>query len=99
MTGNFNFLTVSFIPAFIASVGAIIVERPSRRPLLCLYVANVATETVWRMLVARNYVTPIKYGEVLIFGISSAIAMFYYRSGQHKDENDRNDSMFDLLRY
>ncbi|XP_044737669.1 transmembrane protein 135-like [Chrysoperla carnea] len=97
--GHFNFLTISFIPSFLSSVCSILIERPSRRSLLCLYVANVATETAWRMAVARNYVSPIKYGAVLIFGISSAILMYYFRCGQHKDEDNKNDSMFDLLRF
>lgn len=44
--GHFNLLTVSFFPAFLSSVFAILIERPSRRTLLCLYVSNVATETV-----------------------------------------------------
>lgn len=41
--GNFNFLTISFVPSFIASLVAILVERPSRRNLLTLYVTNVVS--------------------------------------------------------
>lgn len=41
--GNFNFLTISFVPSFMASLVAILVERPSRRNLLTLYVTNVVS--------------------------------------------------------
>lgn len=94
--GTFNFYTVSYIPAFMAAAAAIIVERPSRRGLLSLYVSNVATETLWRMAVARNYVTPLKYGQVIIFGLSSSILIYFFRSGQHLIQKD---SLFDILRF
>jgi len=41
--GHFNVLTVSFLPAFLASYVAILLERPSRRGLLALYVTNVVS--------------------------------------------------------
>lgn len=40
---NYNFLTVSFLPSFLSSLTAIILERPSRRTLLCLYVSNIVS--------------------------------------------------------
>lgn len=94
--GSFNFYTVSYVPAFMAAAAAIIVERPSRRGLLSLYVSNVATETLWRMAVARNIVTPLKYGQVIIFGLSSSILIYFFRSGQHLAQKD---SLFDILRF
>lgn len=98
--GNFNILTVSAIPAFLASVFAIIIERPSRRVLLALYVSNVATETFWNMAVSRNMVTPIKNGHVAIFSVSIAILLALYKSGHHKlKDKDKSDSMFGVLRF
>ena len=94
--GSYNFWTFSYVPAFMSSVCALSIERPSRRGLLCLYVSNVATETLFRIAVARGLVTPIKYGQVLIFGISSALMMYYFRKGAH---NRHKDSIFDILRY
>lgn len=94
--GTFNFYTVSYIPAFMAAAAAIIVERPSRRGLLSLYVSNVATETLWRMAVAREIVKPLKYGQVIIFGLSSSILIYFFRSGQHLIQKD---SLFDILRF
>lgn len=97
--GNFNLLTVSAIPAFLASVFAILIERPSRRILLCLYVSNVATETVWNMLLSRNMVRSVKYGEVAIFGASMALLLAFYKGGLHKTSSGRSDSMFGVLRF
>ncbi|KAG8296949.1 hypothetical protein J6590_045790 [Homalodisca vitripennis] len=92
--GNFNFLTVSFIPSFISSIIAILVERPSRRSLLSLYVTNVASETLFRMAVWRKWLKPIKYGEVIIFTVSSAALLYFYRGSHNK-----KDSIYSLLRF
>ncbi|KAL3275126.1 hypothetical protein HHI36_019897 [Cryptolaemus montrouzieri] len=98
--GNYNILTVSFFPAFISSVFSILVERSNRRTLLALYVSNVATETVWNMLLSRNLVKNIKYGDVAVFAVSSALLLTYYKSGWHKkDESPKTDSIFGILRF
>lgn len=91
--GDFNVLTVSFIPSFLSSFAAIILERPSRRPLLSLYVSNIATETLFRMAVWRGYVSPIPYGQVYIFALSMSVLLYYYRSKEIK-----HDSIFRILR-
>lgn len=91
--GDFNILTVSFIPSFLSSFAAIILERPSRRPLLCLYVSNIATETLFRMAVWRGYISPIPYGQVYIFAMSMAVLLYYYRSKEIKQ-----DSVFRIIR-
>lgn len=79
-----------------SSVCAILIERPSRRGLLCLYVSNVATETLYRMAVARGMITPVRFGQVWIFGLSVAAIVYYFRSGLH---HQHNDSIFDILRF
>ncbi|KAF5300689.1 hypothetical protein FQA39_LY11051 [Lamprigera yunnana] len=99
LLGNFNFISTSGLPAFLASVFAILIERPSRRLLLCLYVSNVATETVWNMAVFRNYVRPVKNGSVAIFSLSMAILLAYYKNGPHKAKDGKVDSMFGVLRF
>lgn len=38
-----NILTVSFLPSFLSNIAAILIEKPSRRTLLCLYVSNVVS--------------------------------------------------------
>ncbi|CAH1108400.1 unnamed protein product [Psylliodes chrysocephalus] len=98
--GNFNILTVSAIPAFLSSVFAILIERPSRRTLLALYVSNVATETLWNMARSRDMVGDIKYGNVAIFSISMAILSFYFKSGLHTNSDDcYSDPMFRVMRF
>ena len=42
--GGHNFVTMTFPSAFAASAAAILVERPARRALLAVYVANEATQ-------------------------------------------------------
>ncbi|XP_055384386.1 transmembrane protein 135-like [Condylostylus longicornis] len=97
LLGEFYFWTIAYAPAFLASLFGIIVERPTRRPLLCLYVANLATETIWRMTVSRNLVQPIKYGETLIFGLSTSVLLYLFKRGLHK--NIAKDSLFNVLKF
>lgn len=96
LTGSYNFYTSSYIPAYIAAFVSILVERPSRRGLLCLYVSNVATETGWNMLKSRGLVRSLPYGEILIFGMSTATLLYFYRLNRQRDYKD---SMFDVFRF
>lgn len=82
--GKFSFLTVSFLPSFLSSLSAIIIERPSRRSLLSLYVSNVATETLFKMGVERGYYSPISHGGTYIFATSIALLLYFYRSKPNK---------------
>ncbi|XP_008191026.1 transmembrane protein 135 isoform X2 [Tribolium castaneum] len=99
LLGNFNILTVSAIPAFLSSVFSILIERPSRRTLLCLYVSNVATETLWNMALSRKMVRNVKYGDTAIFAVGMAVLLMYYKGGYHKDSEGKADSMFGVLRF
>lgn len=94
--GSYNFYTASYIPAFMAAFCAILVERPSRRGLLSLYVANVASETGWNILKSRGLVRSIPHGQIAIFGVSTSILLYYYRLNRQKDYKD---SMFDVFRF
>ncbi|OAD62194.1 hypothetical protein WN48_07448 [Eufriesea mexicana] len=91
--GNFNFLTISFFPSFLSSLSAIIIERPSRRTLLSLYVSNIATETLFRMGVARGYYSPISQGGTYIFATSLALLLYFYRT-----KPNNQDSIYKILR-
>lgn len=112
--GNYNFFTVSYVPAFMSSMCAILIERPSRRGLLCLYVSNVATETLFNMACSRGICRPIPYGQVMIFGVSIATLLYYYRKGMHLAaapstnainnntiviDSVSKDSIFDIIRF
>lgn len=106
--GSFNFFTVSYVPAFMSSMCALLLERPSRRGLLCLYVSNVATETLYNMACSRGYCRPIPYGQVVIFGASISVLLYYFRCGLHQGiapsiqlntAHTNKDSIYDILRF
>ncbi|XP_043669807.1 transmembrane protein 135-like [Vespula pensylvanica] len=92
--GCMNIITVSFLPSFLSSIAAILIEKPSRRTLLCLYVSNVATETLFNMGVWRGYYRSIPYGQVYIFALSIAVLLYFYRS-----RHARQDSIYKLIRF
>uniref|UniRef100_A0A8B9HST4 Transmembrane protein 135 n=1 Tax=Astyanax mexicanus TaxID=7994 RepID=A0A8B9HST4_ASTMX len=66
LLGGFNSWSAGFGAALPASYIAILIERKSRRGLLTIYMANLATETIFRMAVSRGYVNPLKHGECFI---------------------------------
>ncbi|XP_072178513.1 transmembrane protein 135-like [Diadema setosum] len=70
-----------FIACFPACVIAILLERKGRRGMLALYTMNLAMEVVFNMLVQRGHVTPVRYGEVLLYAISSAVLFLMFRMG------------------
>lgn len=65
---------------------AVLIEKPNRRSSLAFYVANVASETLFRIFVARGYFKPIKYGQVYLFTLSIATLMHLAR--KHGFEED-----------
>lgn len=97
LIGSFNVLTAAFIPCFLTSICAISIERPSRRPLLALYVANVGAETFWRMLEQRNLVKSTQFGQILLFGISCSLLTYFYRKGLHL--TIPKESLFNAIKY
>ncbi|XP_015365059.1 PREDICTED: transmembrane protein 135-like isoform X2 [Diuraphis noxia] len=92
--GKFNVLSVAFLPCSLSSLVAILIERPSRRGLLSLYVTNVASETFYNMMVNRGIIKPIRYGDLFIFGSSITLLLYFFR-GQH----NKTDSIYSLLRF
>lgn len=91
--GRFHILTVSYIPSFLSSLTAILIERPSRRPLLCLYVSNIATETLFKMGLWREYYSPIPQGGTYVFALSIGLLLYFFRS---KPNND--DTIYKIIR-
>lgn len=81
LLGRFFYSTTGFVAAASASLTAILLERKSRRGLLAIYMANVATETAYRMVLSRGWIKPVKHGEVLLFSIASAIYLYFFRKG------------------
>uniref|UniRef100_A0A182PUD2 Transmembrane protein 135 N-terminal domain-containing protein n=1 Tax=Anopheles epiroticus TaxID=199890 RepID=A0A182PUD2_9DIPT len=96
LMGSYNFYTASYVPALMAALVSIMVERSSRRALLALYVSNVATETGWNILQSRGLVKSIPHGEIAIFGLSTSVLMYCFRRNRQKEYRD---SMFDVVRF
>ncbi|XP_064548163.1 transmembrane protein 135 [Drosophila montana] len=92
LLGRYYFGTVAFLPSFLSSLTAIMVERPARRPLLTLYVANVATEALWKMAESRNWVRSVAHGQTIIFACSMSVLLYLYRISAN------DDSIFNILR-
>lgn len=65
---------------------AVLIEKPSRRSSLAFYVANVASETLFRIYVARGYVRPLKYGQVYLFTLSIATLMLLAKKYGFEDD-------------
>lgn len=97
LLGGYYLSTIAFVPTFLASLAAIVVERPERRPVLTLYVANVTSETFWNLAASRGWIKSLPNGQVLIAGVSVSVLLYLYRLGLHKAETCR-DSIFDILR-
>jgi hypothetical protein len=82
LIGRFYFPLTAYAPAACASLCAILVERKNRRGLLTGYVFTLAVECLYRMFKYRGYITPIPYGEVMLFSAASAVLLPAYRSKQ-----------------
>lgn len=65
--GRFYYSLVAVVPGFFGSLLAILVERPSRRRALAFYVANIASETAYRILASRGYINPVPGGRMMLF--------------------------------
>ncbi|XP_038078043.1 transmembrane protein 135-like isoform X2 [Patiria miniata] len=68
-------------PACVASGIAISMEKKSRRAPLALYMVTLAIELLINIVLSRGWVKPIKYGEVMLFSVSSALGLFLFRYG------------------
>lgn len=94
--GYWTFLGATFWPTFYASALAFLIERPSRRVLLTMYVTNEASETLWNILESQGYVTSIKNGQVVLFATGITMLLYLYKLGLHK-KNTYKDPIFDIF--
>lgn len=79
LLGSFSYLSTVFLPGFLASLNAILVEKKSRRGTLALYMTNLGVETTYNMLKERGLIHAVPKGEILLFSIATAIMMYLYR--------------------
>jgi len=78
-SGKFYYTICAYLPVFVSSIFSIIIEKRSRRGPLAIHCANIASETVYRMLVARNYLKPIPRGEVILFTVTTSLLLYMIR--------------------
>ena len=79
VSGRFYYTLCATLPAFVGSLMAIQIERPSRRPALAFYCANIASECLFKIAVSRGYIRPIPNGEALLFTLSMTILLYMIR--------------------
>lgn len=77
---------MAFLPGFLASAMAVLIEKPSRRSSLAFYVANVASEALFRIHVARGYIRPVNNGQVYIFSFAMATIMMLAKKNGFEDD-------------
>lgn len=65
---------------------AVMIEKPSRRSSLAFYVANVASETLFRIYVGRGYLKAIPNGQVYLFTLAIAIIMWLAKKRGFEDD-------------
>lgn len=80
LSGRFYYTLCSTLPAFVGSLLAIPIERPNRRSALAIYMANIASECVFKIAVNRKLIKPIPKGECLLFVLSISTLLFLIRS-------------------
>ena len=68
---------------FFCSV-ALLVEPEGRRTEIALYLVPRVLDGLWKFARKRQWVTPIKYGEIVLFAIAMAIIMYCY---QNEEQN------------
>ena len=66
------------IPAFFASLGAIFIERKSRRSELAMYIMSQAAWCIWRLGVQQGWLVNLPAGDVLLWCLAMAAVMFTF---------------------
>lgn len=80
LSGRFYYTLCSTLPAFIGSLLAIPIERPNRRAALAIYMANIASECLFKIAVNRHIIRPLPRGESLLFLLSISTLLYLIRS-------------------
>lgn len=80
LSGRFYYTLCSTLPAIVGSLLAIPIERPNRRAALAIYMANIASECVYKIAVNRNVIRPLPRGDSLLFLVSISTLLYLIRS-------------------
>lgn len=94
LTGRLHLMQSTVLCGFLSSACAITIERPERRSVLALYMLNLASEIVYRMLRSRGVVRDVPNFEVAMFALSLGGYIYYARKKGHF-----NDVVSLLLRH
>ncbi|XP_022686679.1 transmembrane protein 135-like isoform X2 [Varroa jacobsoni] len=96
LTGNFSLMSTACTPGFVASLLAILVERPARRKQLAVYTCNMASEVIYNMIKFRGWITPIPHFEKFMFAVSAGVYLWLCQKG-HTHPNDPVKRMFQFV--
>jgi hypothetical protein len=80
LLGTFRVLSLGLLPGFCSAFTCILIERKSRRGVLAMYMLNLASETLFKILKDSEYVNDVPYGEVVMFCVATAILMAMYNT-------------------
>uniref|UniRef100_A0A0N5AY52 TMEM135_C_rich domain-containing protein n=1 Tax=Syphacia muris TaxID=451379 RepID=A0A0N5AY52_9BILA len=76
LLGFYVLPTMGLVNGFLSSLLSIFIESPRRRPMLALYLTNLASETAFHQLVNHGYLKYIPKGQIILFAI--ALGGFIY---------------------
>ncbi|CAN7988896.1 unnamed protein product [Ixodes hexagonus] len=79
LMGRLRIMPATFLSGFLSAGCAILIERPGRRAMLAVYMLNLTTDILYRMLRSRGIVRDIQHGEVAVFALSLGGYIYYAR--------------------
>ncbi|XP_064475915.1 transmembrane protein 135-like [Ornithodoros turicata] len=79
--GRLYLAPATFLAGFFSALVAIHVEKPGRRRMLALYMLNLASDMVYRLLHSRGLVPYVPYSEVVTF--ASCVGSYVYYARKH----------------
>ncbi|XP_077488296.1 transmembrane protein 135-like [Amblyomma americanum] len=83
LSGRLHLMQSTLLCGFVSSACAITFERPARRSVLALYMLNLASEIIYRMLRSRGIVRDVPNFEVAMFAFSLGGYIYYARKNGH----------------
>ncbi|VDD91544.1 unnamed protein product [Enterobius vermicularis] len=89
LLGFFVLPTMGLTNGILASFLSIFIENPRRRPMLALYLMNLASETAFHQLVNHGYLKYVPKGQILLFSFGIGGFVYLLRKNQlsHKIKN------------
>lgn len=82
LLGFFVLPTMGLANGVLSSLLSIFIEAPRRRPMLALYLTNLASETAFHQLVNHGYVKYIPKGQIFLFSLALGGFVYLLRKNQ-----------------